>query len=150
MIAGIVVSVGVILQVNLSTDEKIVTAEANSSNVVTQPQQSSWHLIATYSGGNSNVMKAFDFNSTGQKVKVTISAKPLVTYNTNKVELYLQKELSGGRFTLAKECNLSWGSTESPNTKKFSIEDSSGSKTYNLQIIPTDIEKWTVKIWDYY
>lgn len=150
LVVSIGITIGFIFMIGSGNDDGLASTQSNQINTTTQSQQPSWHQIASYSGGVTNEMKAYDFTSKGQKVKVTVSAKPMVTYNTNSLGLYLLKELDGGAYTLAKDGNLTWGSTESPNTKEMSIEDSSGSKTFTLQVSPTDIESWTVTIWDYY
>ena len=143
LIAGIGVAAGMLLT-NPSTNTTIYQVAPNtaSQTPTTQQYQATWHEIATYTGPGE-VNSAFSIR--GSQFKVTMSAVPMITYNTN----YLDVGVASGNYLVGRG-SLSWTSNENPNKKEAVIPVSQGSGSYSIGIVPTDIESYRVTVWDYY
>jgi hypothetical protein len=139
LIAGIGVTAGMLLQKPINTTAQVASSTQPSTSQSNQP---AWHQVANYTGPDA-VNGTFSIQ--GTQFKVTISAVPMITYNTN----YLDVAVGSGNY-LAASGTLSWTATESPAKKESVISVSQGQGTYDIEIDPTDIQNYTVTVWDYY
>lgn len=147
LIAGISVTAGMLLQKPASTATTNVTQTAPATTTTTQsssaqPYQPTWHKVAVYTGPGQDYGS---FTIKGDQFKVTMSAVPMITYNTNYLDVYVYS----GNYMVGSN-TLSWSETENPDKKEDSIMVSQGHGTYNLNIWPTDIDNYAVTVWDYY
>ncbi len=145
LIAGIGVAAGMLLQKPSQTviiPQVNNTGTSNQQATASQPYQPTWHKLAVYTGPGQDYGS---FTTRGNQFKVTMSATPSITYNTNYLDVYVYN----GNYVIGSG-TLSWSETESPNKKENSIMVSQGPGTYNLNILPTDIDNYAVTVWDYY
>jgi hypothetical protein len=143
LIAGIGVSAGMLLT-NPDTNTTVyqVVPNSESQTPTTQQYQPTWHKVNVYTGpGQDNG----DFSIQGNQFKVTMSAVPMVTYNINYLDVYVNKGNS-----IVGSGTLSWSESENPNKKETSIMVNQGHGTYTVTIYPTDIQNYDVTVWDYY
>lgn len=142
LVAVLGVTAGMLFQKpsqNIILPSNTTTSTATPQSNVYQP---TWHQVATYTGpGSVNSV----FSIKGNQFKVTMSAVPKITYNTN----YLDVGVASGNYLVGRG-SLTWSSNENPDKKENVIQVSQGSGTYEIGIVPTDVESYTVTVWDYY
>lgn len=127
------------------------TSTQNQVYVQNETSQSSWHKIASYSGGSSNDYEKHDFNSKKGSIKVTLTGLPQQNYGFNDLQIYVLKYYNnGGAITCVGNNSISWGETEAVQSKEGTLYINNPAKNYNMEIHPTNMETWTVTIWDYY
>lgn len=146
LIAILGVAAGMLLQ----KPSEVVLTQANTSNsdqqTSTQPYQPTWHKLAVYTGPGEDYGS---FTIKGDQFKVTMSAVPAITYNTNYLDVYVYNGNTVG-VNMINSGSLSWTESENPDKKETSILVPQGSGIYTLDIIPTDIDNYAVTVWDYY
>jgi len=149
LVAGIGITAGMLLQnpassaANNSKQDQVVTTTQSPD---TQTYQPTWHKIAVYTGPGEDYGS---FTIKGNQFKVTMSAVPSITYNTNYLDVYVYEGNTIGLNTVGSG-TLSWSETANPDKKEDSILVSRGSGIYTLDILPTDIDNYAVTVWDYY
>ncbi len=142
LVVGISVAVGMLVTQPSTNTASQVTTSAAQQTPTTQQYQPTWHEVVTYtetSGSN------YAFSIRGSQFKVTMSAVPMITFNNN----YLDVTVSNGN-NIVGSGSLSWSPNENPNKKESVIPVSQGAGTYAIQIVPTDIQSYSVTVWDYY
>jgi hypothetical protein len=139
LVAGMGITAGMLLQKHVNTTTQVASTTQPSTSQSNQP---AWHSVANYTGpGAMNGT----FSIQGSQFKVTMSAVPEITYKTN----YLDVDIGNGNYLVASG-TLGWTATENPAKKETVISVSQGSGTYDIEINPTDIQKYSVTVWDYY
>lgn len=134
------------IDTNINSD--VENSPINNTN---NTANAAWHSILTYSGGISNNYETHDFSSKNGKIKVTFSGLPLENFGDNSLEVYVVKYYNnGGAITWVGDSSISWGSTSAVKTKEGTLKINSEAKKYSIQITPTNMESWTVTVWDYY
>lgn len=146
LIAGIGVTAGMLLQkpasTAVNTTQAAPTTTTTTQSSSAQPYQPTWHKAAVYTGPGE-IDSSFSIR--GNQFKVTMSAVPMITYNAN----YLDVAVGSGNY-LDGSGSLGWTANENPVKKETVFQVSQGRGTYEIQIVPADIESYTVTVWDYY
>ena len=146
LIAGIGVTAGMLLQkpagTAVNTTQAAPTTTTTTQSSSAQPYQPTWHKTAVYTGPGE-IDSSFSIR--GNQFKVTMSAVPMITYNAN----YLDVAVGSGNY-LDGSGSLGWTANENPVKKETVFQVSQGRGTYEIQIVPADIESYTVTVWDYY
>lgn len=156
LITIICVSVGFIFYSQYQSNPDNTTTDSGLNNIeqnVTNSSSSTptWHLITKYSGTTSNAYETHDFTSKNGKIKVSFSGLPQKNYGDNELLVYVVRYYNGGEaITKAGESSLNWGSSDPVEEKSDILYIEAKNKKYSVQITPTNIQKWTVTIWDYY
>ncbi len=120
------------------------TVYVNQSSTQTQ---GSWHELTSYSGVNS---ESDSFQIKRSEVKVVMSAKPTVNYDTNELSVDLLKSTGATTTEAITTGTVGWTATENPVTKTKTLRATSGSGTYQINIAASNLASWTVTVYDYY
>jgi len=138
------VTVGVLIQmnndplINQSVNNQIDQNTASNS----QKTQMTWHEVTTIKNPTKGTLS---FDIQGEKCKLIISATPIVNYEENILVVDLFKD----NVAVASPY-VSWSATETPSSKEDTVVSSAGPGNYEMEIFPNNLEKWTIKVYDYY
>lgn len=127
-----------------NTPNNSSTVYVNQSSTQTQ---GSWHELTSYSGVNS---ETDTFQIKGSEVKIVMSAKPTVNYDTNELSVDLLKSTGATTTQAITTGTVDWTATENPVTKTKTLQASSGSGTYQINVAASNLANWTVTVYDYY
>lgn len=145
VIVGVLgVTAGILMQAN-----KINTVTNNSQVTVSEsPEQvthkADWHEIGAFTGSGTKNDFA-NFQTKGDQFKVVMSAKPVLNYNANSLDVDV-----GTNHGNVGHDRLEWGPNDSVTVKEKTITITAPSGSYSLDIYSFNLENWTIKVYDYY